>query len=682
MKKGFYSRLAWTGIRKNWRLYLPYLLTCVGMTAMYYIVGFLGSSPVVAAMRGGDTLQGMLRLGGFVLGLFTFLFLFYTNSFLIRRRKKEFGLYNILGMGKRNLAKLLLWESAMIAAGSLAAGLLLGILLSKLGELGAASVLSSQAGYQLSVGWKPALETAGLFLLLHALILLNSLCQLHLSNPIQLLHSENTGERPPKANPLLAAAGAVLLGAAYWLAVTIEEPVVALLWFFGAAAMVVAATYLLFVSGSVLLCRLLQRNKGYYYKTSHFISVSSMAYRMKRNGAGLASICILSTMVLVMLSATVCLYIGTEDSLRSRYPQNISVSLRSQTVEELYTAQVEELARVMDETAARYGQTPEGVVEYRMAGLVGMLQGEELLTDNAGFYQAQVSAMEQTYQVLIFPLEDYNRLTGSQEQLAPGEAILYCTGGPLGLDSLSIQGGTALSIQKEVTGFAPVGMNDMQIIRTLYLFVPDFQETTAPLQGLTDAGGLSVLNLYWYRGYDLPGDDAVQIQIQRSLEEQLPALFPGGGGVSASCEGVPSRRAEPSGTYGGLLYLGVLLGIVFLFAAVLIMYYKQIVEGYEDQARFSILQKVGMTRREIRKSINSQVLTVFFLPLAAAGIHLAFAFPLVYRMLALFSLTNRRLLALVTLCCFLVYALFYVLVYRATSRAYYAIVSGGREEAP
>ena len=326
MRVGFYPKLAWNGIRKNKRLYTPYILTCIGMIMMYYIIIFLSDSPLLNEIAGGETAQNMLGMGTWVIAVFACIFLFYTNSFLIRRRKKEFGLYNILGMGKRNIAVILLWETLIIAAISLTAGCAAGIAFSKLAELGLLNIIRGDVEYSLTVSWGSIGKVCIIFPVIFVCIFLNSLRQIHTANPVELLHSENAGEKPPKGNWMLGILGIVLLGAAYYLAVTIREPLSALTWFFVAVIMVIIGTYLLFISGSVLFCRILQKNKSYYYKSTHFVSVSSLVYRMKRNGAGLASICILGTMVLVMHSSTACLYFGAEDSLRTRYPRNISVN--------------------------------------------------------------------------------------------------------------------------------------------------------------------------------------------------------------------------------------------------------------------------------------------------------------------------------------------------------------------
>lgn len=682
MKKGFYLKLAWTGIRKNKKLYLPYVLTCIGMVMMFYIVSFLSTSQVLREMKGGDTMQSMLMLGYQVIGVFALIFLFYTNSFLIRRRKKEFGLYNILGMGKRNLALVLLWESLIITVISLAAGLLSGMILSKFAELGMVNILQGDTTFSFHIEPIAIVQTLILFAVIFALILLNTLRQIHLTNPIQLLHSENAGEKPPKANWFFALVGVFLLGCAYYLAVTIENPVVALLWFFVAVIMVIVATYLLFISGSVTICQMLQKKKKYYYQTNHFVSVSSMVYRMKRNGAGLASICILCTMVLVMVSSTVCLYVGSEDSLRTRYPRNINLDTRVSSLSLLDSAQTDTVRELSEETALANGQQLSNILDYRSVAFDGYLKDSRIEVDGSNLYGFQLDTYSDIWQVFLVPLEDYNRLMGQNETLAPGEALVYTTKAvPYTQDTIQIGDQSPLTIKKEVPDFVDNGMDAMQMIPSLYLFVPDLTETAAPLLEEAYSGEGGSVNLHWYYGFDLNCDDNVQISILDQIQDGLNGTdFSDREFFSTLCEGVAKERAGFYGLYGGLFFLGILLGIVFLFAAVLIVYYKQISEGYEDQSRFEIMQKVGMTKREIKKSINSQILTVFFLPLLAAGVHLAFAFPFIYKMLALFSLMNLNLLILVTVCCYLIFALFYVLVYRITSKAYYSIVSGAKEE--
>lgn len=355
-----YPRLAVNGIKKNRRIYLPYILTCAGMIMMYYITSFLSVSTFVREMKGGDTMQILIYMGCGVMVVFSAIFLYYTNSFIIRRRKTEFGLYNILGMDKRNISRILLWENLMIYVISAFVGITCGILFSKLAELALTKMLGGAASYTFNAEPKSIIHALVYYALIFLLILINSLRQIHLSNPIELMKSEKSGEKPPKANYVLAVIGALVLGAAYFMAVYIKEPMSALLAFFVAVLMVIAATFLLFISGSVAVCRVLQKNKKYYYKTNHFISISQMAYRMKRNGAGLASICILSTMVLVTLSSTICLYIGGEDMLRYLYPRNIVLDTYS--VEEEITSLTHKAA---EDALEKFGETPKNILHYR-----------------------------------------------------------------------------------------------------------------------------------------------------------------------------------------------------------------------------------------------------------------------------------------------------------------------------
>ncbi len=676
MRRGVYRTLAWTGVRNNRKLYVPYLLTCAGMVMMCYIVSFLAGNPTIGEMRGGETIQSILVLGFGVLAVFSVIFLFYTHSFLIRRRKKEFGLYNILGLGKRHLALVLLLETGAIAAVTLCGGLALGILFSKLAELVLVKLMEGAPTALFEVGLESAVQTALLFALIHALIYGNALRQIRLANPIALLGSERAGEKPPKANWLPALLGVALLGTAYYLAVSIQDPVAALVVFFFAVVMVVAATYLLFISGSVTLCRLLQKNRRYYYKTNHFVSVSSMAYRMKRNGAGLASICILCTMVLVMVSSTVCLYFGATGSLRTRYARQFNLDVIVDTPEELQSGWTQAVRGAAADTAGARGLAAENELDYRVAAFGAPLRDGRLVTDGS------TDAIADMWQVFLVPLDDYNRLAGREVSLSGGEVLLCATKGmAYPADTLQIGDGAPLAVRERVEPFVSNAIDAMQIVPSLYVVVPDFARAVRQLEG----GGADLqVALHWYYAFDLPCGDEAQREVDAALTEALEAVKQAAqqeGNFYVGLESRAVQRANFLGLYGGLLYLGVLLGIVFLAAAVLIIYYKQVSEGYEDQARFGILMQVGMTKREIQKSVNSQLLTVFFLPLVTAGVHLSFAFPMIRKFLLLFGLTDAPLLITVTACCYLVFTLFYVAVYRATSRSYFSIVSGLRRTA-
>ena len=430
MKSMFYPKLAWMGIRKNSRLYIPYILASMGMVMMYYIVAFLNTSSALQSVPGGEVMQSMLGFGMYVIAAFSLLFLFYTNSFLNRRRKKEFGLYNILGMGKWNLAKILVSESVMSAVISMGGGLLAGITFSKFAELGMVNLLMGEAKFSFSLGAEAILETLKWFSIIFLVILLQTLWQIRGESAMELLHSENAGEKPPKANWLLALTGLVILAAAYYLAVSIENPIEALLWFFVAVIMVIVATYLLFIAGSVTICRILQKNKSYYYKTRHFVSISSMIYRMKRNGAGLASICILCTMVLVMLSGTVCLYAGTEDSLRNRYPRNIMIDASFRSMEAMESGVMDRVREAAGQAVSAEGDgtlITENVLDYPLVDFSCIMAEGQFRTHDENASAFQMSDYADAWQIFLVPLEDYNRMMDQKEALAPGEVLIYTT---------------------------------------------------------------------------------------------------------------------------------------------------------------------------------------------------------------------------------------------------------------
>lgn len=675
MKRAFYLRLAWDGIRKNKKLYIPYILTCVCMTAMFYIVSFLCKEDSVQNISGGSEIQGILYLGSIVIGIFSLLILFYTNSFLIRRRKKEFGLYNILGMNKYNLSRVLIWESIIVYAISLVCGLGFGILFSKFAELIMINILMEGTNFDLKVNFESIGNTAVWFLAIFVLILINSLRQIHISKPVELLKSENIGEKPPKANWVLAVLGAVILAAAYVIAVTVDNPMAAIFLYFVAVTMVIVATYMLFISGSVALCKALQKNKRYYYKTNHFVSVSGMVYRMKRNGAGLASICILSTMVLVMVSCTVCLYTGMEDSLRTSYPRDISVDVEVNDFAAVNDELVHSIDAKTEAVLGKYSEAAQNKMSYRIADVAANQNGNDFSIITNGFYSSSA------YNVLIVPIEDYNRLMGQNETLAENEVLVYKAKlSDYDESTININGTGDLKIKKYVEDYIGYGV-DMSIVNSsIYVFVPNYDAFIVQFEGITEPNGNPVLSKHYITGFDLDCDDLVQLTILNEIHDSVASSVTGPGIDSVTTDGIAGSRMLFLGLYGGLFFLGILLGIVFIFAAVLIMYYKQISEGYEDRARFEIMQKVGMTQSEIKKSVNSQVLTVFFAPLIVAGIHLAFNFPLINKTITLLGFTNSGLLMGITAVCFLVFALLYVIVYRITSRSYYSIVSTAEKD--
>lgn len=680
MKFSFYPKLAVSSIRKNKKLYLPYILTCIGMVAMYYIIVYLQYSDILSYMPKTFTLREMFNLGSWVIAIFALIFLFYTNSFLIRRRKKEFGLYNILGMGKKNICFLVLCETVITGIIALAGGLLAGVLFSKLAELLLVNIIKGNINYSLSVSPYAFLSTVAVFCAVFFLLFLNTVFQLRHSNAISLLRSENVGEKPPKGNFILAGIGLILLSVAYYLAITIKNPVSALTVFFGAVIMVIVGTYFLFISGSVALCRALQKNKRYYYKPQHFVSVSSMAYRMKRNGAGLASICILATMVLVMLSSSASLYFGEEASLNSSFPKEINVTASFLTPDDMSDENIAALRDSIKEINKKYNVTESNLIDFCSVNVAGVMENGNFQPDVNAYNAAYFDVYEKIYNLTIVSLNDYNRITGKNEILNDNEILVYTDNKNFREQKLNLDGENTLTVKDYVDcPFFKTQIND--IVSSIVIFAPDTSATVAKLGELSDYNGRSLLSSNWLYNFDTNTDGKNQIELRKELYEVLLQKLDNTPELKMiSCESREANREDFYNTFGGLFFLGIILSIVFIFAAVLIIYYKQISEGYEDCARFDIMQKVGITKEGIRKSINSQLLTVFFMPLLFAGMHLAFAFPIISRLLKLFHLDNIMLFAVASITAFLVFALLYALVYKITSNAYYKIVSQAKNK--
>lgn len=685
MRAGLYSKLAWDGIRKNKRFYLPYILTCIGMVMMFYIIHYLAAMPTLKDMPGGRTMETVLGFGFWIVALFAVIFLFYSNSFLMRRRQKEFGLYNMLGMGKGHLSIVLFWENLVLFVISMAGGLLSGILLSKMAELCLTTVLNGEPDYALYINWDAFVDTWIIFIPVFALIFIKNLINIRKSSAVALLKSENVGEKPPKANYLFGIAGIAILAVAYYIAVTIENPLIAMAWFFVAVCLVIVGTYLLFISGSVMLCKLLQKNKRYYYQKNHFVSVSSMTYRMKRNGAGLASICILSTMVLVMMMGAGSLYFGKEDSLNTRYPTDInaSVDFLSEGEEHLYSYDEERafLSR-MDEVIGEYGVEPKNVEQILSSTVTGMLKDGKLILDRRFVNSADTETMDDVAQVILIPLSSYNRSFNAQETLGENEVIIQCVRRTYEDNTITLNDGTVWTVKKQITDVISSGDAAMSMIPSVFIISDDIEtafETFNAELGEISEEYMCRLELSY--AFDADISNKEKIKLGAAIEEAIRDMQISGDGdfYSYSVDCKEKERADYYGLFGGIFFLGIFLSIIFLAATVLIIYYKQVTEGYEDEARFGIMRKVGMTTKDIRQSINSQMLTVFFLPLITAALHVGFAFPMVQKLLIMFNLRNTMLSIFVTGTAIVVFGIFYAIVYRITSNAYYSIVSGRKE---
>lgn len=667
MNKVFYPRIAMINLRNNGRTYVPYLLTCILSTAMFYVICSLSLNPDLDTMLGGGYMRTLLQMGTWIVGFFVIIFLFYTNSFLMKRRKKEFGVFNILGMEKRHISKVIAYETLFTALVSLLAGISLGIVLERLLYYALGAMMAGGGALTFNISVEGIRTTLILFAIIHLLIFLSSRWQIRLANPIQLLHGSSYGEREPKARWLMALLGLFSLGAGYAIAVLTKNPLNALLLFFVAVLLVIIGNYCLFTATSVVILKALRKNKAFYYKPRHFTAVSGMLYRMKQNAKGMHNICILATMLLVTISTTVCMYAGSEEALRRMYPDEIALSGHLDTGEEALTGDFDAL-----EADYRRAVEQAGLSADTLTGRLQLSFAAGRKGDSFSLYVENDLGMS-VYSLDFMVLEDYNRLTGRSATLAPDEVLCYNPGGVDLGDTLRIAG-ESWRVKETLTdypvhgaGFAATAGGSGQLF-----FVLADREALAAVDTLQrSAYGSNASNIDYEVTLNAGAGQAETRACLDALRQVWNEHFPAHG-YRTSC------RAEAADDYygmnGSFLFLGIFLGLAFLIATVLMIYYKQISEGYEDRQRFVILQKVGMSRREVRATIRTQVLMVFFVPLLMAAVHMSFAFPMISRLLSLFSLNNVSLFLLCSLITFLVFALVYVAVYLVTARKYYQIV--------
>jgi putative ABC transport system permease protein len=664
MSKFFYSKLAAVNIRKNGRIYLPYILTCIFSVAMFYIMLFISLNKGLSQMPGSQALITIMWMGVVVIGLFSVIILLYTNSFLMKRRKKELGLYNILGMGKNHLARVMAIESVYVSVGTILTGLFAGILLSKLLLMLLLKLLSFEVPFGFEVSPVAVIVTVIVFAAIFFVTLLCNLGRVHLSKPIELLYGGNVGEKEPKTKWVLAILGFLALGTGYTIAIVTEKPTEALGLFFIAVLLVILGTYFLFTAGSIALLKALRRNKAYYYKTSHFTAVSGMLYRMKQNAVGLATICILSTMVLVMLSTTFSMYIGMEDALRGRFPRNIEI--KAQETSETDGAAIR---TVVEAALTDSGIDTRNATEYRYMSYPLRVSGTEI-TAIGGNADDTDKAM-----VYFIPLVYYNKIQNASEALDDHELFVFSPQFNYAEQSVDL-GSIAYSVKSTLDSLNVASDYEIKYTRSLFLILPDEQAIREAFLGILGADTGERNGMSYYFGFDTVASDETQIAFSDSLR-QLFGDFKNEKGKELPVYVISaiSNKADFLSVYGGLFFLGLFLGTLFIMATVIIMYYKQISEGYDDKKRFEIMQKVGLGRHEIKKTIRSQVLTVFFLPLLASGIHILAAFKMITKLLFMLNLTNVPLFAWCTLGTIVVFAAVYGAVYTLTARAYYKIVS-------
>lgn len=642
MNNFIYEKLAVTNLKNNRKTYVPYIFTGVLTVMMFYIIDALSRGKGITQ----DTLKICLQYATGVIVVFAVIFLFYTNSFLIKRRKKEIGVYNILGMGKRHIARMMAVETILTAGISILGGLVFGIIFGKLMYLLLLKILHNSVDMQFSVNGTAIVQTVILFAGIFLLTYLYNILQIQLVNPVELLHGGNQGEKEPKSRWLLVIVGVAALGNGYWIALTTEAPLEALLKFFVAVVCVIIGTYALFIAGSIVVLKILRKNKAYYYNPKHFTSVSGMIYRMKQNGAGLANICVLSTMVLVMVSTTVSLYAGMEDILDSRFPRDVSI-----VCNEADTNKEETLQRLIKEQCEKAGVKITDRVRYRYGSMNAVLKGDKL--ENVDQYYPD----NHFYYVEMMTQDEYNRIEKRNVSLEEQEILTYTSNGKCGKKEINIAGRN-YQVKKELSEMTSQPKSTAEMYKTLYIVFANAEQ-------------IERIEPFSYAvKFNLKGDDGKQKEALEQIQNEFYEKIPDG-----MMESRMLSRSSFYELYGGLFFIGIYLGSMFIMATVLIIYYKQISEGYDDRERYQIMQKVGMSKKEVKRSIRSQVLSVFFLPLIVAVIHVAVAFKVMTKILGVLNLTNVWLFTVCTIITIAVFAVFYIIVYSITAKEYYRIVN-------
>lgn len=680
MKHGFFLKVAWGNIKKNYRFFIPRILAETGLTACFYITATLYGDKRIAQVRGGELVSTFMMFGTVILGLLSLILLLYTNSFLMKQRRREFGLYNVLGMEKRHVGRVLFRENMLCAFLSVTLGLGLGILFYKLCSLLICKLLQAESilgFYYVRAG--SVLATAAFFLMTDLVICLIDRVSVARMRPVELLTSGQSGEREPKVKWPLLVLGSLCLGAGYGIAVNAGDALEAVAWFFPAVFLVIFGTYFLFVSGSIFILKALKRNKRYYYNKRHFVTLSGLIYRMKQNAVGLASIAILATGVLVMISTTVSLYTGMGESLAHNYPQQLYLSASYAPADDTAVADMEQLPaealeRIVRDAAAENGLTVSKTEAQPYLEVAFLRDGALLVTDR----DASGAGAGRITDFTFITEDTYVSLGGEPLGLTGNDIAVYAMDGtrPIAQDHLELNGE-----RFDIAGRAPAFTVNANMVSGVDAFGAVVADEAAlehlyDIQARAYGKNASIMELRLAVDFtDAEAAAGKDAELRHSIINGIDA-FAGLVAAHYSCniETREGGRESLVGMYGTFLFLGIILGAVCLFATALIVYYKQISEGYEDRGRFQIMKKVGMSDGEIRRSVRKQIVWVFFLPLGVAGVHLCFAFPMLEKMLRLFMLPETAVFVRCTVAVFLVFALVYVIIYSGTSKTYYKIV--------
>ena len=665
----FYSKFALNNLVKNKKFIIPYVLSAIFTIMSFYILSSLAFGDNLDKLPNGiDATKQVLSFGIIVIALFSVIFLFYTYSFLVKRRVKEFGLYSVLGMTKKQIAKILVLETIFIAVTTIVLGIGLGIIFDKLMLLVLLKLFSAGVSFGFSITPIAIVFSVLLFGGIYFLLLLYTVIKIARLRIVALLKDENKGEKEPKSRWILAIIGLALIGYGYYTAQTVQNPVKALLVFFYAVVAVIIGTYLVFMAVSITVLKIMKNNKNFYYKPKNFISVSGLLYRMKRNAVGLANICILSTMVLVTMGSTSALYAGMEKSYNERFPRQLMVAGYNSTSEKL--KEIENNAKL---SAKEAGTEVEDMVSYNSLPMVGRLVDDKFnFESNVGVDLSNVKM------IVVLQLKDYNKFANKNKTLESNEILLHIDKkGDYNHNSISLNG-SDYKIKEKLSEFpGTIGSATANIMDTYYAVVKDEKEATKLATKLTELSskelekrGISIQTgtptLQNYVAFNIKDTtkEAKVIESFKKLEKQS----------GIEIEGKEENKLTFRGVFASFLFIGVFISFIFVISQVVIMYYKQISEGYEDKGNFEIMRKVGITDKQIKQSIRSQVLLIFFSPLIIATLHTIVAYPFIEKILRLFLITDNSIFLQALAVTIVVFAIFYLIVYAITSKIYYRII--------
>lgn len=664
-----YRKLAFTNIKNNGSLYLPYIISGIVTVAMFYIMMFLNNSKGLEKIYGSSYLTSIMALGVGIIAVFSYIFIFYTNSFIIKRRKKEIGVYNILGMEKRHIAKLMGIETVTVALIAIIGGIVTGMLFSKLSILLLYKILAVKETVKFEINFSTIINTLIVFGILYALTLIYNMMQIKLANPIELLRGGNVGEKEPKSKWLMAIIAVGCLAVAYYISFTTENPLKVLSLFFVAVLLVIVGTYLLFIAGSIVFLKMLRKNKKFYYNKKHFAAVSGMIYRMKQNAGGLASICILSTMVLVIIASTVSLYIGLEDELKTRYPMEAVTYVNYLEVDDNVDSVRDHIRQIIEDE----GRT---ITDEKSYGYFNMLTKQN---DNSLEKTSENDSLGNGTYVNIVTKDALCNLEDSLDEkdipeLTDDSVAVYGMK-KFNYDSIKILGRKFDVKESKYYKIKKDAYISSGFTNEYYIVVNNMDTLTQIFDLQKEVYGDRAFTFRNTIGFDFDGTKQQKIDCVNKINKYLVSDAEKEiGNGTAYVEGRAENEEAVYTLYGGIFFLGIFLGTMFLMVTVMIIFYKQTSEGYDDKDRYEIMEKVGMSNAEVKKSIQSQVRMVFFLPIVTAAIHVAAAFPMLRRLLVMFNLTDTQLMIECMIGTLLVFLAIYYLVFKLTSRTYYKIV--------